>query len=193
MHWLMILFIGIASSIDNFAVGLSYGTKGKKITYTANLFIAFIAFIIAYAALIAGKSLGMALPKTLPEILGGAIILLIGLWSLGDTLKNRSTAAMPEAEDIDRNQDNLIETGEVFFLGIALSLNAMGTAFGAGMGGLPPLLVAEFVSILSFVSVGCGQWLGLKGMRSNMGKASEYLAACLMIAIGIYSIVSSSM
>lgn len=191
MYWIIMLAIGVASSIDNFAIGLSYGTKGKKITAVANLFIALIAFVVSFLALIAGHWVSSILPNALPDIIGGLIILLIGVWSLADTLKRRQPIAMPEAEDVDWDQDNLIEAGEVFFLSIALSFNAIGTAFGAGMGGLSPWAVGGFIGAFSFLSIGAGQWLGLGSRRSVLGKSTEYLSAFLMIAIGLYTILTS--
>ncbi|MFX3618933.1 MAG: manganese efflux pump [Sporolactobacillus sp.] len=192
MSWLMILFIGLASSIDNFAVGLTYAIKGKKITWTANMLIAGIALVISYAALLIGQWLGLTLSPSLTDIFGGLIILLIGVWSLIDALRHRSSAPIPEADTVDKDKNNIIVFNEVFILGIALSINALGTSFGAGMSHLQPIGVALFVSIFSFVSVAGGQWLGFSGLQSNLGKVSEFIASFLLIAIGLYSILATS-
>jgi putative Mn2+ efflux pump MntP len=67
----------------------------------------------------------------------------------------------------------------------------MGTAFGAGIGGLNPVGVALTVGVLSFFSIEAGQKLGLKKLKSRMGTLSEYIASLLLICIGIYTIFTA--
>lgn len=193
MHWFMILLIGIAASIDNFAVGMSFGIKGKKITWIANLFMAVVALATSLITIIAGSLLGFTIPEFLANLMSGAIILGIGLWSLVSTCTHRMTPSktIPQADQIDRDQNNLISFNETFWLSFALSFNAMGTAFGAGIGGLNPVGVALTVGILSFFSIDAGQRLGLKKLRSRMGTLSENAASILLICIGIYTIFTS--
>lgn len=195
MHWSMILLIGLASNIDNFAVGLTYGLQEKKITETANAFIAAVGLITSFLMILVGKFLGYSIPEPIAGFCGGAIILLIGLWTFVETYRHRkqSSKTIPEASKIDKDQNNIIAFNEVFWLSFALSLNAMGTSFGAGVGRMDPIMVSLSVSIFSFISIGAGQLLGLKGLHSRLGKISEYAASLMLIGIGIYEILSSSM
>lgn len=195
MHWLIILLIGCASSIDNFAVGLTYGTHGKQITRAANIFIALIALVVSYIALMTGRLIGYSIPQAFTGLCGGALILLIGIWTLFETLRNRKQASktIPDADTVDKDHNNLITFREVLWLSFALSFNAMGAAFGAGVSGMEPVWVAVFVSLLSYVSIAAGQWLGLKSLRTPLGHISEFTASLLLIAIGIYTILSSSL
>ncbi|BBN98342.1 manganese efflux pump MntP family protein [Sporolactobacillus terrae] len=193
MHWMMILLIGIAASIDNFAVGLTYGIKGKKITFSANLFMAAVALTASLITLFAGAALGFVFPEFMANLISGLIILGIGVWSLisGIRQKAKPSRTIPQAEQIDRDQNNLISFNETIWLSFALSFNAMGTAFGAGIGGLSPAAVALSVAVLSFLSIEAGQRFGLKKLRTRIGALSEYAASILLICIGIYTIFVS--
>jgi putative sporulation protein YtaF len=193
MHWFMIFLIGIAASIDNFAVGMSYGINGKKITWLANLFMAVVALATSLVTIIAGSFLGFTIPQFFANLMSGAIILGIGLWSFFDAFRHRSSPSktIPQADQIDRDQNNLISYNETFWLSFALSFNAMGTAFGAGIGGLNPVGVALTVGVLSFFSIEAGQKLGLKKLKSRMGTLSEYIASLLLICIGVYTILTA--
>ncbi|MCL1631156.1 manganese efflux pump [Sporolactobacillus sp. CPB3-1] len=193
MHWLMILLIGIAASIDNFAVGMSFGIKGKKITWQANLFMAAVALAASLIMLIAGSVVGFKISDFYANLTSGSMILGIGIWSLFSAIKNRNTLSktFPQAEQIDRDQNNLISFNETFWLSFALSFNAMGTAFGAGLGRLNPIGVAFTVSFLSFFSIDAGQRVGLTKIRSRIGALSEYIASLLLICIGIYTLFVS--
>ncbi|MFT8872458.1 MAG: manganese efflux pump [Sporolactobacillus sp.] len=188
MNWLIIVFIGLASNIDNFAVGLNYGIRGKRISTAANVLIAAIGFFMSFVALLAGQTLGTALPDAFTTLCGGLIIIAIGVWSLADSLRSHPAAPVPDADTVDRDANNIIAFNEAFVLGIALSVNAAGTSFGAGVSRLSPLDVASLVAIFSFVTIACGQLCGLCGIGSRFGKASEYAAALLLIAIGCLSI-----
>lgn len=191
-YWIIIIFIGLASSLDNFAVGLSYGTQGKRITRSANAWIALAAIFISLVALIAGRLIGFTIPASLTGLCGGLVILLIGIWSLIESFKHRhqSSKTIPEAERVDRDHNNLITSREVVWLSFALSFNALGTAFGAGVGGMDPLSVSLFIGLLSYLSIASGQWMGLKSIRTRLGSVSEVAASILLIAIGLFTMLS---
>jgi Predicted membrane protein len=192
LHWFIIILIGLASSLDNFAVGLTYGTQGKRITRSANGWIALTATLISLVALAAGRLIGFSIPGSLTGLCGGLLILLIGVWSLIESFKHRrqSSKTIPEAERVDRDHNNLITSREVVWLSFALSFNALGTAFGAGVGGMDPLSVAIFIGLLSYLSIASGQWMGLKSVRTPLGHVSEVTASVLLIAIGIVTMFS---
>ncbi|RYL95915.1 hypothetical protein EWI07_00595 [Sporolactobacillus sp. THM7-4] len=191
MQWLMVLLIALASSIDNLAVGLSYGIQGKKITNTANGLMAAIALVMSLLALFSGRLIGYAVPESAAGILSGTIILFIGLWTLAGTFRRKkSSAKILEANQVDKDHNNVITSNEVIWLSIALSLNAVGAAFGAGVAGLNPYWVLLSVCVLSFISVSIGQSLGLKGHRSNLGSMTELIAAAILIVLGMYTVLS---
>lgn len=191
-YWIVIILIGLASSLDNFAVGLSYGTQGKRITRSANAWIALTAILISLVALFAGRLIGFTLPSSLTGLCGGLLILLIGIGSLVESIKHhrQSSKTIPGAETVDRDHNNLITSREVVWLSFALSFNALGTAFGAGVGGMDPLSVSLFIGLFSYLSIAAGQWMGLKSVRTPLGHISELTAAVLLIVIGLCTMLS---
>ncbi|MCO7176089.1 manganese efflux pump MntP family protein [Sporolactobacillus kofuensis] len=193
MHGLMILLISVAASIDNFAVGMTYGIQGKKITWMANLFMASVALVTSLVTIIAGSLIGFTIPEFMSGLISGMMILGIGLWSLFGAWHHREkpSKSIPQADQIDRDQNNVITFNETFWLSFALAFNAMGTAFSAGIGGLNPIGVAMSVGVFSFFSIEAGQYLGLKKIRSHFGTLSEYVAAILLLCIAIYIILSA--
>ena len=76
----LLILLAIATSIDAFAVGVSFAAMGAEI-YSSALIIAVSTFILTLAALklgnIAGEKLG---DKS--EIIGGIVLIIIGLKSL---------------------------------------------------------------------------------------------------------------
>lgn len=82
MHWLSIVFIGMASNIDNLGIGVSFGARSKRIPFLSNLFIAIIAMAATYASITMGHLLSNFLPKQSAELLGGLLIVGLGVWSM---------------------------------------------------------------------------------------------------------------
>lgn len=72
--------LGIATSIDALAVGVSFSFQNIKIFVSA-LIIGVIAFILSYAGVIVGHSIGSKFSKY-SELLGGTILILIGIKAL---------------------------------------------------------------------------------------------------------------
>ena len=69
--------LGVATSIDALAVGVSFSLLDTPILFASTL-IAIITFIICYFGVILGKKLGEKF-STKAEIAGGIILILIGL------------------------------------------------------------------------------------------------------------------
>lgn len=72
-----VLFQAVATSIDAFAVGVSFAAEGTPI-FTAAPIIAATTFILSTVALFIGEGVGKRLGDR-AEILGGAILIIIGI------------------------------------------------------------------------------------------------------------------
>lgn len=192
MYWLTILLIGMAASIDNFGVGFTFGIQGKNISFMANLFMTVIALCLSYASLIIGSFLGHFIPASFSNSMGGLLILIIGIWTLFNSVfkNNKQSKTMSDPNYVDKDHNNVIAFNEAFLLGLALSLNAAGIAFGAGVTGLSPVFVPLSVAVFSFLTIDIGQRMGLKLFKTRLNHFFSCLSALLLILIGIYEIFS---
>ncbi len=76
-----LLLLGIATSIDALAVGLSFGIMGNDFNisiFLSALLIGCTTFVLSIIGVLLGKMFGMKLKKY-SEIAGGIILILIGL------------------------------------------------------------------------------------------------------------------
>lgn len=76
-HWKVLLTMSLATSIDAFAVGISFSFFLNHIWYTA-LLIGVVTFGISLTGIYMGRKLGKKLAGT-AEIVGGGILILIGI------------------------------------------------------------------------------------------------------------------
>ena len=77
LSWNFLLFLSIATSIDAFAVGLSFSFLNVKIITPACI-IGIVTFILSMAGVVIGKKVGHLFERKI-EVFGGVILILIGL------------------------------------------------------------------------------------------------------------------
>ncbi len=204
------IFIAIAANLDNLGVGIAYGMQKIKISHTANTIIAVISFITTWLSAQIGKTISLYLSSNIASIIGATLLFSVGLWvfvqpviaaikmkqsimdlQLFGTRLYIGPAEIlnnPEKVDIDDSKD--ICPWEAFLLGVALSINAIAGGFDAGTTGLPPLLIATFVAIISFLTIGMGYYWGQKYASEQLGKYTTALSGIFLIVLAFHQLPS---
>jgi len=77
LSWTFLLFLSIATSIDAFAVGLSFSFLKVEII-TPSCIIGVVAFILSMTGVVVGKKIGHLFERKI-EVFGGIILILIGV------------------------------------------------------------------------------------------------------------------
>ncbi|OPA76174.1 sporulation membrane protein YtaF [Paenibacillus selenitireducens] len=211
MPWLIILGFAVSSSIDNLGVGISYGIRGIRIGFLANLIIAIICFLFSGAGILFGQWLSKVLPGIFPILVGAFLLFIIGiriiLLALPRNKKHRDsnvdrneTSAtnfkeiLENPEIADRDKSGEIGMGEAVILGVALSANAVTSGLSAGLLGLSPLAISLTAAIGSFITVWAGVALGRKVAsirigRLTLGQFSTVLSGVIILAIAYHSLL----
>jgi putative sporulation protein YtaF len=197
MHWLTILFIGIAANLDNLGISVSYGLSSTRIPFVSNLLIAIVSMLSAFLSIIAGKFISHFISIEIANIAGGLIIIYLGIKCMANSFSlNQSPSLVkidsnfkqvlthPDLADI--NEDKVITAKESIFLGLALAINCLAIGLGAGITGVSPLLTTLSIGLFSLLSIWCGISLGNKICDKSIGKYSNIVAGILLIMIGIY-------
>lgn len=76
-----LLILGIATSIDAFAIGLSLAIKGEKDILIVAIIIGIVTFIISFLGTTLGNKIGKILENK-AHYLGGGILILLGIKAL---------------------------------------------------------------------------------------------------------------
>jgi putative sporulation protein YtaF len=195
MHILSAFFLAISSSSDSFIVGLSYGVKKVRINLLNNILVAAISGAGTLSSMLLGKLLINLVPIHYANIIGNALLIVLGLYMLIASFKKRSAENMQSNsyENILRNPDLLdinhsktIEPNEALSLGLILCVNNIGLGIGASIAGLAPVLTSILTAIASIIFVPLGCFIGKKLVSNKISRFSDILAALLIIALGIY-------
>lgn len=205
MHILSIIFFCIASSSDNFIIGLSYGAKKINISLINNFIVASISCIGTFIAMLFGKFLyGIVSPRHANWI-GSVLLILFGLYMLINSLRTLRTEynvktksekpkggyynnIMENPELIDTDHSKSIEFREAVVLGSILCLNNVGLGIGASITGLNMYLTSLASLVFSIVFIKTGSSIGRKVLTNKLSSYSEYISAGIIILLGIYEL-----
>lgn len=211
MELFYILILGIAISFDGFFVGLTYSLRQIEICRTSLLLISGISGLSILITILCGKFIASFLTAELTEYLGGAILVLVGLWVLiqnfrQNFMEGKRHPALehevvlisfkipwlgiviqilrePVTADFDRS--GTINIREAFFLGIALALDAVGAGLGAGLAGAHPVTTPAIVFLFKFLFLSSGSYLGQRIQNYSLLGFSA-LPGFLLISLGIF-------
>jgi putative sporulation protein YtaF len=154
-------------------------------------------------------SIGLAACKfmapSVSNIIGSAILILIGLWVIKDFFlkKDKSDKHMnkgpkrefffnqllvkPEKADFDNS--GRIDAKESLVLALALSINNFGLGLGASITGLNIYITSAGTFLFSIISVILGYKLGNSGISKFLGKYAALVSGIVIILLGLYEML----
>lgn len=177
MHIISAILLGVSTNLDNLFLGMSFGMQKRKITLLCNLLIGL--FSASATCLFCYFSSMFSGFGRIPNYIGGAIIILVGIFSLFSKESERgSGGGVP------------LSLKESILLGTGLAINCIPVAFGAGLSGMPPWLASLSVGLLSVAVVAVGNRLGLYTSMKINGKFLNLLGGAIMILLGVIELVA---
>lgn len=185
MHWISIILIGMVSNIDNIGIGVSFGTRSRRIPILSNLLIAILGMTAAYLSITMGKISSGYMSQQHTDLIGGMVIIALGIWSMRPKRMTKvKTKALPKPIDFSEP----ISWKESISLGFALSVNCIAMGFGAGVSGASPIMTAISVGVFSLITVAIGERIGHRIAMTWLGKYSKAIGGLILIAIGLYEV-----
>ncbi|MHB1781653.1 MAG: manganese efflux pump [Acidimicrobiales bacterium] len=191
MWWIPVLAIGVTSNLDNLGVGVSLGFRSGRVPYLANVIIALITMIGTAAAMVLGRELGRELSPSMGRLFGAGVVLVVGIWSIAAALSANKDGPGDEERSPDHAVDQImvdepsVSVREALVLGVALSVNNVGTGIGAGAAGLPPVATTIVAGLFSLVAIGpCSQIADLAGTRW-LGRSASLVGGGLLVVVAV--------
>ncbi|HDX9580280.1 TPA: sporulation membrane protein YtaF [Bacillus pseudomycoides] len=198
---LSILFIGIASNLDNAGVGIAYGIRKIHISWFNNFIIAFFGFLFTLVAGFFGNWLSLFISSAVANVIGAIVLGSIGVLVLcqpllskgeGERKRKQSNVLMrilrnPEAADFDESKT--IGFFEAIVLGVALSINNAAGGFDAGITNLNLWITAIISGCFSFLCVRFCSYIGKKYLALYLGKWATIIAGALLIIIAVNQVL----
>lgn len=205
------MIIAIATGIDSFIVGLSYGIKGMKIKIPIVVLMNTVSAAILGISMFAGRKIFLMLPVFWGKLIGSSILILIGLTFLtqafiefkypADANSERFIGSLRikafgiiiqilrQPEKADLNQSGTIDAKEALVLGTAVSLDGIAVGFASSITGINILLTPVLCLLFSFLLTISGLHLGKAYTEYTAQEKVKFLPGMLLIILGILKLV----
>lgn len=184
-----IFLLAIAISTDGFAVGITYGLRGIRVSLSALVIIGLISTTSIFITSLLGASIAKIMDPIFAENLGGILLICLGTFLLYSSLKSLKNRSLNQEKDIsdkkillslkirslgliinilktpteaDFDKSGTINNFEAIFLGLALAMDALGAGLGAGLTGFAGWHTPLIIGITTALFVGGGFITGKK-------------------------------
>lgn len=183
------LVFGLATNIDNFGIGISYGIRGYRISGLGNGVIALLSGASTFAAMAFGSWLSNYLPVTVAQRLGSGLLIYLGASAiLGLLIKQFwSVAPATQEEAASSLGSEQLSLQSAFLLGVTLTLTNWGTGVAAGIAHLSILGAIVASMLTSGLAIAGGFWLGHQCLARSPLPLAHYLewaASCFLVVLG---------
>ncbi|MBC8060769.1 MAG: sporulation membrane protein YtaF [Clostridiaceae bacterium] len=204
MHILSALVFALVVSIDNFTVGIAYGSKKIKIKPSSNLLIGLFSSLGTFLSMVLGLGIIQVISAKTANLVGCVVLLTLGIYFLIDFFKKKlkiqsfklrikqdfsvckALLNYPEIADVDKSGS--LELRESIMLAFALTLNNFGLGIGVGITGINIFQATLLTFIISIVSILIGYTVGEKFLSKFLGDYASLFSGCLIIILSIYEI-----
>ncbi len=215
---LYICLTAISLTLDSFGVGVAYGLKKIKIGPGAKCAMCLISFLLALLSISVGQFLNTFLPTTIGQYISILLLLILGIYMIFSSFQENKNPELlpqksrevnqkvfnlffeklglsitiikyPQCGDFDHS--NTIDIKEALYIGLALSLDALGAGIGLGISGQSGIFYALLVGIFQYFFITLGIWGGKKLHLST--KMNETVLAVLpgiiLIGLAVYRLL----
>lgn len=211
MDHAIILMFALAVSADGFIVGLSYGFARIKIPLLSLIIITLASCLAVTVSMLLGQGLTVYLPPARATQIGAVLIIAVGVYFLLNACRERISnldikdqeplftfsvrflgiivQILKEPSRADFDASGEISAREAFFLGLALSLDALGAGVGVAMAGFNILTTAASVGVVKFIMVSLGILLGHRVENRRLQSISSFFPGLVLICIGLLELM----
>lgn len=214
---LQLLVLALALSIDAFGIGISYGVRKINFKISSLVIISFIALLFSSISIWLGTVIANIFSKNITSFISILILVILGLFiikkgiekdddkpissydtnnehkniyslfikSLGITINIIKTPSI-----CDLNNSLKIDPKEALYLGIALSLDCIGTSIAISSFGRYTFLFPIFIVIFQLTFLLLGTFLGKKTIVKFLDESKiSITSGLILITIGFLRLI----
>lgn len=188
MLLLAAVLVAAVSNLDNLGVGFAFGLRGRRIAIAPNVVIAALTMAGTAGAMTSGRAVSQLMSPSLATDAGSLIITAIGVATVVASLR---TLRRPASAGVDRRSlsgpggaSNVVSWREALPIGMALSLNNVGSGVGAGIAGVSTLSTTVLAGAFSLICLGGGSRVGWSAGRAVLGRRARLAAGLVLVAVG---------
>lgn len=173
--------IAFLNSIDNIGIGVAYSISAKKIPLFKNILLSSMTFIVSYIFAVSGKSMSIFLNEKTCSIISVSLLVFMGLRMIHQAFEKR---------DDNLDKFNIISNKEAITIGIALSLNDVGSSINYGLIGYNPFMISAPYFVISFIIFYLATFSTKFTSKLNIDNNTTIISGILMISLGLAQLLN---
>ena len=215
---IQLLVLALALSIDAFGIGVSYGVRKIGVKKSSLFIISFMALLFSSISIGFGKILGAIFSPKVTSFISISILVILGIFIIKkgfDENGNKENIDIPKLDNKDKNicslfikclgitidiikkpsicdidKSSKIEPREAFYLGVALSLDCVGTSIAISNFKKYTFLFPIFIVVFQLTFLILGMFLGKKTFLNSLdNKKIPTISGLILIFIGFIRLV----
>ena len=215
---IQLLILALALSIDAFGIGVSYGVRKIDFKISSLVIISFISLLFSSVSIWFGKILASIFSPKITSFISIVILVILGIFIIKKGLEKNEETEPISASLIDNEHKNIcslfikclgitiniiktpslcdlnkslkIEPKEAFYLGIALSLDCVGTSIAISSFAKYTFLFPIFIIVFQLTFLIMGTFLGKKAVLSCLDERKiPTISGLILILIGFIRLV----
>ena len=184
------ILIAAVSNLDNLGVGVALGIRGTRIAALPNLIIATVTMAGTAGAMSFGRALSSLLSPSTAAALGSLIIIGVGAGTMVASLNAVQAPTRRGALDRGsragrRDRTDCASCRQALVLGLALSLNNVGSGIGAGVAGISPLATTLLAGAFSLLCIGGGSSAAQLFAWPLVGSRAPLVSGLALLLVGV--------
>ncbi len=203
--------VALATSIDAFVIGISYGIRKIGMRKCIIVQISLISTLVIGVSMLMGHGALYFMSGALAKLISSGIIFLLGASFFVQALikykypsdrENRrfigrvnvkflgiiiEILRQPEKADFDRSKS--INAKEALFLGMAISLDGGAVGFASSISGISIPVTLSLCFILNLICIAAGRKLGNLYSRHNIRQRVQFLPGIILMVFGILKLI----
>ena len=172
------------SNLDNLGVGFAFGMRDARIPIAPNLVIAALTMAGTAVAMTFGRELSHLGSPSMARDAGSLIIIGIGMATVVASLRVPVRTATDRHTVAMRGVSKTVSCRAAVPIGVALSLNNIGSGLGAGIAGIPPLATTVLAGALSLICVAAGAGGGWRASKAVAGHHAGLAGGLILVGVG---------
>lgn len=204
-----IILIAISVCIDSFALAVTYGIKKIRIPLSILFFINLLSISILGISVFLGHIIRQFISPFTATLLSSIILFVLGvLFILEGYIKHLVNTKYKENPDknlfrfqipklgiiidiiLDVTKADLDISGEIslkesFYIGMILSIDALGVGFGYAISGANTIYFLIFVFLINFISLLSGLSLGKRIQQQKSKLRTSLLSGFILIGLSV--------
>ncbi len=215
---IQLLILALALSIDAFGIGISYGVRKIDFKTSSLVIISFISLLFSSISIWFGKILASVFSQKITSFISIVILVILGIFIIKKGLEKNEDIDIISTKVIDNQPKNIcsffikcfgitiniiktpslcdlnkslkIEPKEAFYLGIALSLDCVGTSIAISSFSKYTFLFPIFIVIFQLTFLIIGKFLGKKALLNCLDERKiPTISGLILILIGFIRLV----